>query len=764
MHRHDPNFDAELDAELRSVPLPKRLVKRLRRAALVDDGGLDAALRYVAVPAGLIEKLQQAALVDDEGLDETLRRVALPVGLTDRLRRAVLIDDEGLDTALRDVPVPLTALERLRRIPKHRLRMLRASRWATAASLLVSIGVAYLGAMIVLLWMLYPADRASSPELATWTIEPAEMSAEMGPPLDIAMTAEFEDIDPELIADVMQWLRDFERIAWRQWPDDPLDSSLPDRTNGPLDPLPEVVRDDRPGDRPGDRLDEGDFWPDSDKVLLGGPGLDPLDGQPELEKVAGLKPRGIDPPLVSAFPLHFYRRFGVHPFVSPAADTRLQTSVVPLGIDTASYELTRRYLRGGERPPAGDVRTEEFLAAMDYDLPRPKNEPLKLFTALGPSPFPGDSLCLLQVGVRARAMDRHRDRPVHVVLAVDTSGSMRWGGRLDMVRRAVEKLATALGPEDRISVVTFSNEAQLLIENAGRDDAEDLVAAIGSLSTQTSTRLGVGLRSAYEVAHRSAASDRATSAVRVVVLSDGLAELAPGAASLLKRRLAESAQQEILCEVIDLGRNKQADPQLTDLAVAGGGSVHRAANANEIYWALIEVVTGYSQIVAHDARLEVHFNPDRVLDYRLLGHEAESMVGLDPPSPEADFHADQTSCALYEIRLKTGGSGGREIARVELTWKQPDGVSSQRRPRATRSVDLSQLASSFVDSPLALQQAAITAHTAEVLRGSPFARVPRDARSLARVLEVAERTDSRLRERRSFVELIELIQQAEGVK
>ena len=90
---------------------------------------------------------------------------------------------------------------------------------------------------------------------------------------------------------------------------------------------------------------------------------------PELKKVPGPQPLGINPPLVPAFDLRYYIKYRMFPFVQPAAHAKLQTSVVPLGIDAASYELTRRYLEDGQLPPADAIRTEDFLAAIDYAYP-----------------------------------------------------------------------------------------------------------------------------------------------------------------------------------------------------------------------------------------------------------------------------------------------------------------------------------------------------------------------------------------------------------
>ena len=102
----------------------------------------------------------------------------------------------------------------------------------------------------------------------------------------------------------------------------------------------------------------------------------PLEELPEPKKAVGLIRRGIDWPLAPGSNYFFLARYGVHPFVSPAADPRLQSIVAPLGGDGSSFELTRRCLEDKELPPPDEVRTEDFLAAMNYDFPHPTQQAL----------------------------------------------------------------------------------------------------------------------------------------------------------------------------------------------------------------------------------------------------------------------------------------------------------------------------------------------------------------------------------------------------
>jgi len=743
MQSPEPEFERDLDARLRQVPLPAHLVARLRRTALVDDAGLDAALCYVAVPAGLEERLRRVVIVDDEGLDAVLGEVPVPEGLTDRLRRSVFATDDGLDEAIRDVPVPHGLLGRWQRPSKSWTRLARLTKWATAASLMIVIGLSYFGAMLALLVATYPLSEVSRSRLAS------------SAPIEVRPAR--EPVEPDFDAVV---------IASHGSPADD------GYWEGEVVPLPELRLVESQSRRPS-AIDEVNslFVPEARDTLF----LDArwgvltaetlYDDQLRLEKVPGLIRRGIDLPLVPGANKPFLIRHGVHPFVYPAAHPQLRVSQVPLAVDASSYELTRRHLEDDELPPADAVRTEDFLAAVDYGFPPPKRGALGVTTAAGVSPFGTKGVSLLQIGVQARELANHKHTPAHLVLAIDVSASMRWGGRLEMIRRALGYVVGRLEPEDRISLVAFSEDAQVLLEEGGPDEADQLLCAIDLLSVRHATNVGAGLRQAYAVAR--GAESFGKSATRVVLVTDGLAVLGRETTDPIECCLAEAAgrkkaSEKIRLEVIDLCQEAESDGQLASFARSGGGKLHRATNADQIRWALLEVINGKSQLVATDARLTVTFNPKLVVMYRLLGHEAKAMAGLMPPRTEADFHAGQSASALYEVVLKEG-SGGDEIATAELSWQIPGGSEVDRRTHR-RKVRRGQFAASFVQSPLSLQQAALVAQTAEVLRKSPFARVPRGERRLSGVLELASVADTRLYERPTFVEFISVVEQADAAK
>jgi hypothetical protein len=109
---------------------------------------------------------------------------------------------------------------------------------------------------------------------------------------------------------------------------------------------------------------------------------------------------------------------------------------------------------------------------------------------------------------------------------------------------------------------------------------------------------------------------------------------------------------------------------------------------------------------------------------------------------------------LFEVLLKP--DGGDTIATVEVAWENPETGEKQTRQQ---TISRLQIAPSFHQAPLSLQLAALSAETAEVLRGSYFA--PSNSHSLASVAELGSQLNARLRGRPSFERLMTLIEQAQ---
>ncbi|KAF7055964.1 hypothetical protein CFC21_063428 [Triticum aestivum] len=109
--------------------------------------------------------------------------------------------------------------------------------------------------------------------------------------------------------------------------------------------------------------------------------------------------------------------------------------------------------------------------------------------------------------------------PLDLVTVLDVSGSMS-GHKLALLKQAMRFVIDNLGPNDRLSVVSFSSEARRLTRLTRMSDAGKALAvsAVESLAARGGTNIAEGLRTAAKVLderrHRNAVSS-------VVLLSDG---------------------------------------------------------------------------------------------------------------------------------------------------------------------------------------------------------------------------------------------------
>jgi hypothetical protein len=156
-----------------------------------------------------------------------------------------------------------------------------------------------------------------------------------------------------------------------------------------------------------------------------------------------------------------------------------------------------------------------------------------------------------------------------------------------------------------------------------------------------------------------------------------------------------------------------------------------------------------SKFAAEDVQLVVTFNPHTVAAYRLIGHEATSVLGVNPAVAKTTLNAGETSTGLFEVELR--GGGDELVATVELTWRKPGESEVQRE---TRRVSRWQLADSLLETPASVQGAAVAAETAEILRRSHFAAGREH--SWARIRQVAAEVHPDLAAEPTFRRLLEL--------
>ncbi|REJ86116.1 MAG: DUF3520 domain-containing protein [Acidobacteria bacterium] len=350
------------------------------------------------------------------------------------------------------------------------------------------------------------------------------------------------------------------------------------------------------------------------------------------------------------------------PLVDPALDPQ---STFGLDVDTGSYTTIRAALRAGRLPAPERVRIEEVVNFFDYGDPAPRRGDFALRAEVGDvvAPIGGDSeRRLVRFSIRARDVVAAERRPATLVFVVDTSGSMQQDGRLETVKQALELLLDGLRADDRIALVRYADDAELLL--AATADHEAIRRAIARLHPAGSTNLQAGLRVGYQEAERAFDEGRSH---RVLLLSDGIANVGDTEALPILRSVADWAARGVELTTVGVGMGHN-DPLLERLADRGDGRYAYVDTLEEARRIFSEQLTGTLETVARDARAQVTFDPGQVAGYRLLGYDNRAL-------PDHVFRHDAVDAG--EI-----GAGHRVTVLYEVEMR-PDAPRRSRRPAAT---------------------------------------------------------------------------------
>ena len=157
---------------------------------------------------------------------------------------------------------------------------------------------------------------------------------------------------------------------------------------------------------------------------------------------------------------------------------------------------------------------------------------------------------LLRFSVKTAATGREAGRPLNLVLLLDNSGSMERADRVQIIHEALRVLAAQLQPQDTLSVVTFARTARLWVDGVSGSQAGEVAERVGGLTPQGGTNLEEAMNLAYETALRHYLANGIN---RVVLLTDGAANLGNVDPSVLKQKVEAERKQGIALDCFGIG-------------------------------------------------------------------------------------------------------------------------------------------------------------------------------------------------------------------
>jgi Ca-activated chloride channel family protein len=421
------------------------------------------------------------------------------------------------------------------------------------------------------------------------------------------------------------------------------------------------------------------------------------------------------------------------------------TSTFSIDVDTGSYTLTARKLARGQIPSADEIRVEEFINYFDYEYPPPDGA-FGLTVEGAPSPFRREpDHYLVRFGVSARSLTEQERKPRHLTVVVDVSGSMRDANALPLVRASMRTLVDSLDPEDTVSLVSYATRVRLIASKVPVSERGKLRRALAMLEAGGGSALESGLAIALKHARENATPSKAS---RVVIFSDGAANIGNNVARRLSRQLRECDSGDVGLTVLGVGARVYNDALLEALADRCDGRYHHVNALPEAKRLFGPELDATLHTVAGDTKIQVIFESDTVRAFRRIGYDNRAL-------PDAFFRRDDVDAgevgagesvtALYEIELEPGASGS--LGELRVRYNEPNGAKG-RELAAPFSTD--DLEDSFAGASDDLRFSAALAGFAEILSRSALGY----ALNIDAIIAVAEDAANQDHDRKSAVYLM----------
>lgn len=271
------------------------------------------------------------------------------------------------------------------------------------------------------------------------------------------------------------------------------------------------------------------------------------------------------------------------------------------------------------------------------------------------------------------------EKPLDLVVVVDTSGSMVTGNRLAYVKQGLGLLIDGLGPNDRLGIVQYSTDAAL-VAGFGEATREEMHALVEGFVAEGGTNIYDGMSLAMNVLSEQLSPERES---RVVLLSDGLITVGREGAEVIS--LAEAHVSEgIGLTTIGVGDNFNVE-LMRGLAERGAGNFYYVEDPSAVTEVFTEELAYFVHPIALDLEVAVQSDPSHRIgevygtrNWESFGNEGGhmSIPGVflasragDEPG-ETGRRGGGSSLYITMDRL-TGAFEGEAMATVDVSYRLP---------------------------------------------------------------------------------------------
>ena len=287
----------------------------------------------------------------------------------------------------------------------------------------------------------------------------------------------------------------------------------------------------------------------------------------------------------------------------------------------------------------------------------------------------------LKVGMTGFALPSQGDRPpANVALVIDKSGSMA-GDRIARAKQAATMAVNSMGANDLISIIAFDNTVEVVIPATKVTDKPQIARAIQGIHASGGTGLFAGVSKGAAEVRKFLDKNRVN---RVILLSDGQANIGPSSPAELGQLGAALGRQGISVTTIGLGTDYNED-LMTQLSGFSDGNHSFVENARDLERIFQREFGDVASVVAQEVELTIRLKHG-IRPVRILGREGE--ISTDTVRLRMNqLYSQQEKYVLVEVEIPAGRAGERlDLASMDIRYTN---MQSRTQDKLSRSLAVS---------------------------------------------------------------------------
>ena len=270
----------------------------------------------------------------------------------------------------------------------------------------------------------------------------------------------------------------------------------------------------------------------------------------------------------------------------------------------------------------------------------------------------------LRVALTGNAMPATDKRPaVNIAFVIDKSGSMQ-GEKIERAKTAVRMAIEKLRAQDIVSVVAYDSDVRVIVPATRLNDKEAVYAAIDALTADQSTALFAGVSKGAAEIRKFLAKEQVN---RIVLMSDGLANVGPSSPGELAELGKSLGRDGIVVSTIGLGMDYNED-LMSKLASASDGNHMFAEQASDLEAAFAKEFGDVLSVAAQEIKIDIRCD-EGIRPVRILGRDG-AIEGQVAHVKLNQVYAEQMKYVVLEVEIPAGANGtDRPVAYVTVDYR-----------------------------------------------------------------------------------------------